>query len=669
MFKGAFGAGFSKGFGTTLAQGIEDRRERREKYIDLGIDNAKKTAVKYSKANAQVEQTAAMLDKMKTDFKLSNEEVALIAQNHDVSEIYKTAYTNREVLKQQGLNGDTYTREALLGGLKLPESFSIPEAMSVTDIVKKVMIGTTANALKNRDNSEAGRSRNLGSALSHILMLNPQATAKDALAGMTIGGYDVSELQAYEATEGVPQTPFDDVAGTSVAPLRIEYDDDQAYQTNNRMRSLFTKKFTGYDDFDSYTLDLDAKLNAMTEEARASEDGVASKEVQKKDLIVKAGSAAAKFELQLLQQGLTDGMNTKNARTSIMTGIVSGMSGDPEDLKLFVKAVGSGDVSVAQRAVEMHKLTVEEGMRTLTEDEVDYILMGKAPQGVDEEDPIDPVDPVVSDNDEQPTKGEEPVDETPVVETVIDDIAPPELRPDDLVVPKEEAKTVDEDGKPIFEEPSLANLGDLMSYYAKQDGVDLNDMSDENRDARQGAYIKAQKELAGLITYDEWKEIKKGPAGSKRLREMGLPTTVAEAAALGLSNFKDPNAERDAGVEDAKALLEEDIAQRPEPTDQDGMDMVQEERDVFNVVVEDAVDSGMTFASPEAAEKFVKSWFRDNVPEGVYDDETLKRLQKGFGEVLYKNYTAEPVAPAATAEELQVSPDEFSILESVKGKG
>ena len=111
-----------------------------------------------------------------------------------------------------------------------------------------------------------------------------------------------------------------------------------------------------------------------------------------------------------------------------------------------------------------------------------------------------------------------------------------------------------------------------MSYYAEQDGVDLKDMSDENRDARQGAYIKAQKELAGLITYAEWKKIKKGPAGSLRLKEMGLPTTFAEAAALGRSNFKDPN-------------------------------------------------------------------------------------------------TAEPIAPAATAEELRVSPDEFSILQSVKGKG
>ncbi len=196
----------------------------------------------------------------------------------------------------------------------------------------------------------------------------------------------------------------------------------------------------------------------------------------------------------------------------------------------------------------------------------------------------------------------------------------------------------------------------MMAYYAEQEGVDLNDRSDANRDARQGVYIKAQKEIAKLISYEEWKEIRKGPAGKIRLKEMGLPTTYAEAAALGIDNF-------------GPTPQEQEVAEAKETFD--ASTEVQEEKDVFGIVVEDAADAGKSFVSPEAAQKYVKTWFRDNIPDGVYDDETLTRLQRNFGDVLYKTYPADPVEAEKNkpSEDLQLSPDEFGILESIKSKG
>jgi hypothetical protein len=323
----------------------------------------------------------------------------------------------------------------------------------------------------------------------------------------------------------------------------------------------------------------------------------------------------------------------------------------------------------------MHKLTVQEGMRGLTEEEVDYILMGGEPtEGNTPEEPI--VEEASTDDLEATTVPADSDMELPTTPFgASTDVTESELEPAAAEEPKTEEPVVadvtkDENGKPIFEEPTLANLGDLIAYYAEQEGVDLNDRSDENREARVAIYNKAQKDIAGLITYEEWNEIFKDPdRGSKTLKEMGLPENYLQAEKMGIENFKSPTAERDAGVESAKALLEEDIAQRPEPKDQDSLDMVQEERDVFNIVVEDAVDAGKTFSSPEAAKRYVKSWFRDNIPDGVYDEETLNRLQDSFADVLYNTYQADPAETPAVAEDLKAKPEELDILQSVKNKG
>ena len=74
MIKGAFGAGFAKGFGTTLAEGMKERRQQREKYVDLAIDNAKRVAPAYAQSEAEISTMEDMMQQMNDDFGVTPEE-------------------------------------------------------------------------------------------------------------------------------------------------------------------------------------------------------------------------------------------------------------------------------------------------------------------------------------------------------------------------------------------------------------------------------------------------------------------------------------------------------------------------------------------------------------------------------------------------------------------
>ena len=60
MFKGAFGAGFAKGFGTTISEGIEQRRKEREKYLDMTLDNARAAAPGLAASDADISSMSGM---------------------------------------------------------------------------------------------------------------------------------------------------------------------------------------------------------------------------------------------------------------------------------------------------------------------------------------------------------------------------------------------------------------------------------------------------------------------------------------------------------------------------------------------------------------------------------------------------------------------------------
>ena len=197
MIKGAFGAGFTKGFGETLAEGMATRRSQREKYVDLAIDNAKRVAPAYAQSEAEISTMEDMMDQMNDDFGVSPEEFIGLAQNYDIHDIYKNVYTAKSVMEKNGIVGQI-DKSMILGSLALPANFKLPEGVTPEKALRQIFQGITVYT-DPRNKSEQHRAGAFGKAVSDIMSLNPRASAEEIVKGMKVAGVPVETLLGFEA--------------------------------------------------------------------------------------------------------------------------------------------------------------------------------------------------------------------------------------------------------------------------------------------------------------------------------------------------------------------------------------------------------------------------------------------------------------------------------------
>lgn len=375
MIKGAFGAGFAKGFGETLAEGIATRRAQREKYVDLAIDNARRIAPAYAQSEAEISTMEDMMDQMNSDFGVSPEEFIGLAQNYDIHDIYKNVYTAKAVMEKNGIVGQI-DKSMILGSLSLPANFKLPEGTTPEKALRQIFQGITVYT-DPRNKSEQHRAGAFGKAVQDLLASNPRASAEEIVKGMKVAGVPVETLLGFEAGGGIKQTPFEQLKATGpYQNVEVDYTDAQYKTTVNSLAKVFSNRFTDSSNPDDYASLLNMDPSALSKFGANATPNTAKREV------FAAGQAMADLEKSLIGKGLNVGFGQANARYQVMTGLASRM--EVEDMRQFVKLVRQ-DSSIVDRIVEAYG-----NDQYITDEEFNKIMLFDEPSTTVTEPKVEP---------------------------------------------------------------------------------------------------------------------------------------------------------------------------------------------------------------------------------------------------------------------------------------
>jgi len=348
----AFAAGFSKGFGTELSEGIKERRKEQNKYVDNMMDTAKAWQPKFLKANADVDADLELMKVMNTEFNISEAEFVALAQNYDMNDIYSKSVEAREAFKQVGLDPNAVNRDTLLTGLSLPKDFSLPEGMTATDAMRQIHMGYAKNLATDPSNkSDAHQQSSFAKAVAGVLMLDPRSSAEKIANQMQVMGTSVEDLNMFAAQGGVKGKPLNNVTRTGAFVLpNTDYTSTSFNTTLNSSRASLYR--TMLDLTDPEATVTDANSAAIRLAIGASN----SKNINETNLATFIESGAGKFgqlEKQLINKGMSIGFNTRGMRDMALSAVRAEIN-TVNELDNFSEAVKSG------KAVELILESVRE---------------------------------------------------------------------------------------------------------------------------------------------------------------------------------------------------------------------------------------------------------------------------------------------------------------------
>jgi len=348
----AFAAGFSKGFGTELSEGIKERRKEQNKYVDNMMDTAKAWQPKFLKANADVDADLELMKVMNTEFNISEAEFVALAQNYDMKDIYSKSVEAREAFKKVGLDPNAVNRDTLLTGLSLPKDFSLPEGMTATDAMRQIHMGYAKNLATDPSNkSDAHQQNSFAKAVAGVLMLDPRSSAEKIANQMQVMGTSVEDITMFAAQGGVKGKPLDNVTRTGAFVLpNTDYTSDSFNTTLNSSRASLYRTMLDLTDPEATFADL--APDSLTR--LRSKDN--NKNIQDTELATFIESGAGKFgqlEKQLINKGMSIGFNTRGMRDMALSAVRAEIN-TIDELGNFSEAVKSG------KAVELILESVRE---------------------------------------------------------------------------------------------------------------------------------------------------------------------------------------------------------------------------------------------------------------------------------------------------------------------
>ena len=87
------------------------------------------------------------MNNLKRDFGLSNEDFIGLAQsNTDIESVYKSIYTAQKNYDNMP-NGGKLDRATIMGTLKIPEKFEIPQGVTAEDMIYKIFTNSVVSYL------------------------------------------------------------------------------------------------------------------------------------------------------------------------------------------------------------------------------------------------------------------------------------------------------------------------------------------------------------------------------------------------------------------------------------------------------------------------------------------------------------------------------------------
>ena len=364
----AFAAGFSKGFGTELSEGIKERRKEQNKYVDNMMDTAKAWQPKFLKANADVDADLELMKVMNTEFNISEAEFVALAQNYDMNDIYSKSVEAREAFKQVGLDPNAVNRDTLLTGLSLPKDFSLPEGMTATDAMRQIHMGYAKNLAADPSNkSDAHQQSSFAKAVAGVLMLDPRSSAEKIANQMQVMGTSVEDLTMFAAQGGVKGKPLDNVTRTGAFVLpNTDYTSGSFNTTLSNSRSSLYRTMLDLTDPDATVTD------ANSAAIRLALGDSNNKNINETNLATFIESGAGKFgqlEKQLINKGMSIGFNTRGMRDMALSAVRAEIN-TVNELDNFSEAVKSG------KAVELILESVRE-TGEVTMETIEAILGGE----------------------------------------------------------------------------------------------------------------------------------------------------------------------------------------------------------------------------------------------------------------------------------------------------
>ena len=359
-----FGAAFAQAFTTTLAEGIDKRKDRRDKLIDLSVESAKRMAPKYAAAQNDYKSVLDIGDRLKSEYGVTDAEFVALTQETDIQKFFQTVVAQDAT--RQAIGRNKLNKQDFMSAFKLPDNV-IPEGMSREQAVAQILGLQTAKLKEEGDpKSEGAQDRSWRGAIGNFMVSNPKLSAEEAIQGMKVMGYDVNDMSSYT---GIKQDISSGVTrNREILFNDIGYDNNTYDQTQRLYNSRLATKLSGGSDLS----------DPDTFRASAVDLDVAGKETlaAKRDMALDGSMAFAKLELGIINSGLGLGLIGSSQRRIIMEGLFSavddGQAGQAE-VETLMERIESGE------AVEAITALYQEKGLNFTRDDYEAIISGEEP--------------------------------------------------------------------------------------------------------------------------------------------------------------------------------------------------------------------------------------------------------------------------------------------------
>ena len=412
----SFSAGFAQGFANTFVGNLKDRQERIQGLVNNGIASAKAVAPRYMQAQGEYKNVLEIGDMLKTRYNVTDEEFVALAQGTDITQLYKSIVqedTQRTAAGRSGIN-----KEDFINVIDMPESV-LPENVTREQAIAQIM-GLQAAALEKEDDpkSEGAQTRARGTSLAEFLGYNPKLSAEKQLETMKIMGYDISDLEYFQATQGLKQEVVPGVTRTrDVLFDDIDYDKNSYDGTQRKFNSMLATRLAGED--------------ISNPDIFRTTSGIAADDKQAmRDNALEASMAMAKLELNIVNSGAGIGLIGPAARRNLLEGIFSQIDGGTagiQELQTLMQNIDNGTAIEAITSIYNEK-------GRFTAEDYDAIIKGvkvkarsEVAEGLTDDDMGLPTGPVPPLEAEEP-KAEEPDSDIAALKAQIDAETDPNIK-------------------------------------------------------------------------------------------------------------------------------------------------------------------------------------------------------------------------------------------------
>lgn len=507
----SFAAGFAKGFANTLSKDIEDSRERIRTLVDQGINSAKAVAPRYAQATAEYKNILEIGDIMKTRYGVTDEEFVALAQGTDITKLYESIVnedSNRTAVGRSGVS-----KQDFINVVNMPETV-LPENITREKAIAQIM-GLQSILLDKEDDpkSEAAKTRTGALSLAEFLGLNPKLSAEKQLETMKVMGYDVSELEYFQATQGTKQKVIPGVTRTrDIVFDDIDYDKSSYDGTQRKFNTMIATRLAGEDisnpDIFRTTTGIDVEDKTVM-----------------RDNALEASMSMAKLELEIVNSGAGLGLIGPAARRNLLEGIFSQIDGGTagiQELQTLMTNIENGNAITAINAIYNEK-------GRFTAEDYQSIINGVVSEASSEQEPagsqpsIDQqTESALTDDDMGLPTGPVTLDEKPELATEAP-VAPVEPEVEEL------QERIDAATDPAVQR-ALANELEQIQAEAEKPPArgSAREVAKRNIESQQ-----RMREAMESVTREQWDEMSR-----KERRDAGLPVRPLDMWFAGNDAFK-----------------------------------------------------------------------------------------------------------------------------------